>query len=180
MQSVTCAATRITISDQTYRDLAQQVDATFDKRVADRDQEIADLTAQRAKLEAESDKLLAAHFADVIDLPTLKRHQDRIRAGADVNQRLAEHDEHHAGSRAFLHDSLRLLTDVHRAYTRSGDANRRPANQALYTRLDITDGEQLHPRLAEPFATIVREAHYSCGGEGEEAKWEHSTSCDVA
>ncbi|MFT4235777.1 MAG: hypothetical protein QM607_12370 [Microbacterium sp.] len=37
--------------------------------------------ANRAKLESESDKLIAAHFADAIDLPTLKRHQDRIRAG---------------------------------------------------------------------------------------------------
>jgi hypothetical protein len=123
------------------------------------DQEFADLTANRARLEAESDKLLAAHFADAIDLPTLKRHQDRIRAGlADMNQRLAEHDEHHAGGRAFLHDSLRLLTDAHRAYAHSDDANRRLANQAFYTRLEITDDEQLRPRLAEPFATIVREA----------------------
>lgn len=71
------------------RDLAKRVDAAFDKRMAGGDQEIADLVASRAKLEAESDKLLAAHFADAIDLPTLKRHQDRIRAGlADVNQRL--------------------------------------------------------------------------------------------
>ncbi|GAB3623748.1 hypothetical protein GCM10027418_18320 [Mariniluteicoccus endophyticus] len=170
----------ITVSDQTYRDLAQRLDAAFDKRMADHDQEIADLTAHRAKLEAESDKLLAAHFADAIDLPTLKRHQDRIREGlADVNQCLAEHDEHHADSRAFLHDSLRLLTDAHHAYTRSGDANRRLANQAFYTRLDITDDEQLRPRLAEPFATIIREVHDSRGGEGEEAKREHSTSSDV-
>jgi hypothetical protein len=63
-----------------------------------RDQEFADLTANRARLEAESDKLLAAHFADAIDLPTLKRHQDRIRAGlADIEQRLREHDEQHTG-----------------------------------------------------------------------------------
>ena len=41
----------------------------FDKCMADRDQEIADLTAHRAKLEAESAKLLAAHIADAIDLP---------------------------------------------------------------------------------------------------------------
>ena len=110
--------TSITISDQTYRDRAQRVDAAFDKRIADRDREIADLTAHRAKLEAESEKLLAAHLAEAIDLPTLKRHQDRIRAGlADVNQRLAEHDERHADSRAFLHDSLRLITDAHNAYT---------------------------------------------------------------
>ena len=58
----------------------------------------------------------------------MKRHQDRIRAGlADVNRRLAEHSEHHTGGRAFLHDSLRLLTDARRAYAQSGDADRRRA-----------------------------------------------------
>lgn len=170
----------ITISEAEYRHLAAEVDAAFDKRSAGRDQEFADLTANRARLEAESDKLLAAHFADAIDLATLKRHQDRIRAGlADVNRRLAEHSEHHTGGRAFLHDSLRLLTDAHRAYQYSGDANRRIANQAFYTRLDITDDEQLRPTLAEPFATIFREAHQG-GDEGKEAKREHTTSFDVA
>ena len=170
----------ITISDATYQRLAADVDAAFDKRNAGQDQEVADLTASRARLEAESDKLLAAHFADAIDLDTLKRHQDRIRAGlADVNRRLAEHSEHHTGGRAFLHDSLRLLTDAHRAYQHSGDADRRLANQAFYTRLDITDDEQLRARLAEPFATIFREAHDG-GDGGKEAKREHTTSSDVA
>lgn len=172
--------TSITISDATYRNLAAKVDAAFDARMAGRDQEIADLMANRAKLESESDKLLAAHFADAIDLPTLKRHQNRIRAGlADVNQRLAEHDEHHADSRAFLHDSLRLLTDAHNAYARSGDANRRLANQAFYTRLDITDDEQLHTRLAEPFATIIHEAHKQSDDVGEEPLREQDTPTHV-
>ena len=148
----------------------------FDEQSAGREQEFADLTANRARLEAESDKLLAAHFADAIDLPTLKRHQDRIRAGlTDVEQRLAQHDEHHAGARAFLHDSLQLLTDAHRAYAHSDDGNRRLATQAFYTRLEITDDEQLRPRLAEPFATIVNQAT-----GGKEAKREHSASSDVA
>ena len=166
----------ITISEYDYKHLAAEVDAAFDKRGAGRDQEFADLTANRARLEAESDKLLAAHFADAIDLPTLKRHQDRIRAGlTDIEQRLVQHDEHHTGGRAFLHDCLRLLTDAHRAYTHSDDGSRRLANQAFYTRLEITEEEQLRPRLAEPFATIVSEAT-----EGKEAKREHSTSSDVA
>lgn len=166
----------ITISEDDYRYLAAEADAAFDKRSAGRDQEFADLTANRACLEAESDKLLAAHFADAIDLSTLKRHQDRIRAGlADIEQRLIQHDEQHTGGRAFLHDSLRLLTDAHRAYAHSDDGSRRLANQAFYTRLEITDDEQLRPRLAEPFATIVRETT-----RGKEAKREHSTSSDVA
>ena len=166
----------ITISEADYQHLAAEVDAAFDERGAGRDQEFADLTTNRARLEAESDKLLAAHFADAIDLPTLKRHQDRIRAGlADIEHRLREHDEQQVGGRAFLHDSLRLLTDAHHAYAHSDDGNRRLANQAFYTRLEITEDEQLRPRLAEPFATIVHEVT-----GGKEAKREHSTSTDVA
>ena len=165
----------ITISEDDYRHLAAEVDAAFDGRGAGRDQEFADLTANRARLESESDKLLAAHFADAIELPTLKRHQDRIRAGlADITQRLREHDELHTGGRAFLHDSLRLLTDAHHAYAHSDDASRRLANQAFYTRLEITDDEQLRPCLAEPFATIIGEA-----SRGKGAEREHSTSSDV-
>ncbi|WP_240739993.1 recombinase family protein [Leucobacter triazinivorans] len=166
----------IAISEDDYRHLAAEVDAAFDERGAGRNQEFADLTVNRARLEAETDKLLAAHFADAIDLPTLKRHQDRIRAGlADIEQRLRAHDEQHIGGRAFLHDSLRLLTDAHDAYAHSDDGSRRLANQAFYTRLEITEDEQLRPRLAEPFATIVAEA-----AGGKEAKREHSTSSDVA
>ena len=166
----------ITISEADYRHLAAEVDAAFDKRNAGKDQKFADLTANRARLEAESDKLLAAHFADAIDLPTLKRHQDRIRAGlADIEQRLREHDEQHVGGRAFLHDSLRLLTDAHHAYAHSDDGNRRLANQAFYARLEITEDEQLRPRLAEPFATIVQATT-----GGKEAEREHPTYYDVA
>src|SRR5690606_38214791 len=90
-------------------------------------------------------------------------------------QRLREHDEQHIGGRAFLHDSLRLLTDAHHAYAHSDDGSRRLANQAFYTRLEITEDEQLRPQLAEPFATIVRETT-----GGKEAEREHSASSDVA
>lgn len=166
----------ITISEDDYQHLAAEVDAAFDERGAGPDHEFADLTANRARLEAESDKLFAAHFADAIDLPTLKRHQDRIRAGlADIEHRLQEHDEQHVGGRAFLHDSLRLLTDAHHAYAHSDDGSRRLANQAFYTRSEITEDEQLRPRLGEPFATIVPGTT-----GGTEAKREHSTSSDVA
>lgn len=100
--------------------------------------------------------------------------------GDDVNRKLAEHDERNTGGRTFLHDSLRLLTDAHHAYARSGDADRRLANQAFYTRLDITNDEQLLPRLAEPFATIVREAPEHSDDEGDGAEHEHDPSNHVA
>jgi hypothetical protein len=71
-----------------------------------------------------------------------------------------------SGSRQFLDSSLRLLTDAHRMYAGSNDQQRRLANQAVYTKLTITEDEQLTPTLAEPFATIVR----SFGTNGETAR----------
>ena len=171
----------ITISEADYQHLAAEINAAFDQRSAGRDQELADLTANRARLEAESDKLLAAHFADAIDLPTLKRHQDRIRAGlADIDQRLATHTEQYAGGRAFLHDSLSLLTDAHRMYAHSDDANRRLACQAFYERLEITDDEHLRPHLAEPFATLIgNDTSTGAPEHPGNAKRAHPTPSDV-
>ncbi len=164
----------ITISEMTFREVSAKLTTAFDKRAAGRNSELADLTTNRSRLEAESDKLLAAHFADAIDLPTVKRHQDRIRAGlADIDQKLAEHDQHHAGARRFLQDSLQLLTSAHRMYARSGDGDRRLANQAFYTRLEITEDEQLRTVLAEPFAAITATTRTG------DAEREHTPSSDV-
>ena len=55
--------------------------------------------------------------------------------------------------------------------------------------VDITDDEQLRPRLAEPFATIIRESGSTADGddsgaehehEGRNDLREHTTSFDVA
>lgn len=96
-------------------------------------------------------EILAAHFAEAIDLPTLKRHHDGIRDGlADIEHRFAQNDEPHTRGRAFLHDSLRLLTDARNAYMPSGDGDRRIANHALYTRLEFTDDWERRPTLGDP------------------------------
>lgn len=91
--------------------------------------------------------------------------------------RMGSRHNHDSVTRTIL---LRLLTNAHHAYARSHDADRRVANQAFYTRLDITDDEQLRPRLAEPFATIIREAHERSSDDGKEAEHEHDPSSHVA
>src|SRR5690606_10407180 len=145
-------------SDLTYTTLAEQVDAAFDERLASRSQALAELTANRKRLEAESDKLLAAHFADAIDLDTLKRHQDRIRIGlTDIDRRLTTEHGHHEGPRKHLGTALRLLVDCGPMYARTDDHGRRLANQTFYDRIDISEDERATIRLAEPFAALTPE-----------------------
>ena len=178
---VEAAYQEITISKENYQLLAAQVDAAFDEQMADLDHEISDLTAQRRKLEDESDKVLEAHFADAIDLATLKRHQDRIRAGlTDIERRLTAHHTEYVGAREFLHDSLKLLADPHRMYLISNDADRRLANQAFFARIEVTEIETLELRLAEPFTTIVSKAGRSCDCAQDDSAGTYQVSGDNA
>ncbi len=132
----------ISITEEQYAALAAQVEAAFDERLASRSQELAELTENRKRLQNESDKLLAAHFADAIDLETLKRHQDRIRVGlADIDRRLAsEHDQQ--GSRKHLSTALSLLVDCATLYARTDDQGKRLANQALTNGIEISEDEK--------------------------------------
>ena len=146
----------IAITESQYAGLAAQVEAAFDERLASRSTELAELTANRQRLQNESDKLLAAHFADAIDLDTLKRHQDRIRAGlADIDRRLASEYEGNEGARGQLTAALRLLVDCANLYARTNDQSKRLANQALTNGIEIGEDETASIRLAEPFAALA-------------------------
>lgn len=148
----------IAITEDEYTALAAQVEAAFDERLASRSQEMAELTENRQRLQNESDKLLAAHFADAIDLDTLKRHQDRIRTGlADIDRRLASEHDHHTGARKQLSTALGLLVDCATLYARTNDQGKRLANQALTHGIDISEDERATIRLAEPFAALTPE-----------------------
>ena len=148
----------ISISETQYTDLARQVEAAFDERFAARSDELAELTANRRRLEAESDKILAAHFADAIDLDTLKRHQDRIRTGlADIDRRLtAEHDQDQ-GPRKQIARALRLLVDCQRLYKTTDAQGKRLANQTFTNGIEIDeDEEHAMLRLTEPYTVALR------------------------
>ena len=155
-QLVTDCYQHIAISPSTYAQLTERVEAAFDERLAERSQTIDDLTTTKHRLEAEADKLLAAHFADAIDLPTLKRHQDRIRiALADVSKRLDAERHDHEGPRQHLATALRLLADCASMYERTDDLGKRLANQAFYQRILITEDEKAAIQLNEPFAALA-------------------------
>lgn len=146
----------ISITEEQYAALAAQVEAAFDERHASRSQELGELTENRKRLQNESDKRLAAHFADAIDLETLKRHQDRIRAGlADIDRRLASEHDQHAGSRKHLSTALSLLVDCATLYARTDDHGKRLANQALTNGIEISEDERATIKLAEPFTALA-------------------------
>ena len=146
----------ISITEKQYTALAAQVEAAFDERLASKSSEITDLTTNRKHLHDESEKLLAAHFADAIDLDTLKQHQDRIRAGlADIDRRLTREREGSEGTRRHLSAALRLLIDCATMYARTDDHGKRLANQALTSGIELGEDGEATIRLTEPLAAIT-------------------------
>ena len=146
----------VRITDDTYRRLAEQIDRAYDERAASRATELADLAAHRAQLDAESDKLLRAHFADAIDLPTLKRHQDRIRTSlADIDRRLAEGRDAYTAERSHMRMALELLRDCHRAYKDSTPDLRRIANAAFFERIYLTEEGEPTPVPTATFTDFI-------------------------
>lgn len=142
-QLVTDCYRDIVITEVQYTSLAAQIKAAFDERLASCSQELAELTANRKRLQNESDELLAAHFTDAIDLDTLKRHRDRIRTGlADIDRKLATEHNHHEGSRKQLSTALSLLVDCATLYARTNDQGRRLANQALTNDIEISEDKR--------------------------------------
>jgi site-specific DNA recombinase len=126
---------------------------------------------------------LAAHFADAIDLDTLKRHRDRIRAGlADIDRRLAaEHDEDQ-GPRKQIARALQLLVDCQQLYKSTDAPGKRLANQIFTNGIDIgEDEEQATPRLSEPFALTASQhthvRHLTTSEMVESGRIELPTSC---
>ena len=137
-----------------YTAPADQVEAAFDERLAARSTELTELTDTRRRLERKGDKLLAPHFADAIDLDTLKRHQDRIRAGmTDIDRRIADEYEQNQGPRKQLKKALRLLIGCASMYAATDNHGKRLANQTFTNGIDITADEQATPRLAGPYET---------------------------
>ncbi len=136
----------IVITEAEYTALAAQVEAAFDERLASRSQELAELTENRQRLQNESDRLLAAHFADAIDLetsPTPHPHRPRQRTRPP------------AGARKQLSTALSLLVDCATLYARTNDQGKRLANQALTNGIEISEDERATIRLAEPLAALT-------------------------
>ena len=123
--------------------------------------ELAQLTANRDRLEHEQDRLIQAHYADAIPLAVLKREQDRISGELDlVNRRLDAHHGEYADARAHLDDALNLLencalencADI---YARCDDANRRLCNQAFFTKVYVEEDDELRVESARPFEMLL-------------------------
>ncbi len=168
----------ITISEDDYQHLAAEVDAAFDQRSASKDQEFADLTTNRARLEAES-KLLATSSP-----PVSRRHrpahaqtdQAAPPAGlAVVTEPSAYTTTTQAGGRAFQTSSGCGFLTPHHAYDHCTTGSRRLARTTRSHRI----GNPPRTRHLRPSSQTVRD-HRSQTDRRQGSRTGTPTSSDVA
>ena len=128
----------------------------FDRLMSAEADELAQLTANRDRLEHEQDRLMQAHYAEAIALAVLKREQDRILGELDqVSRRLDAHHGEYTDARAHLDDALNLLQNCADIYARCDDANGRLCNQAFFTKVYIEEDDELRVESARPFEMLL-------------------------
>jgi site-specific DNA recombinase len=107
-------------------------------------------------LEAERQKLLAAHYADAIPLDLLKSEQNRLTSEiANAEGRLDEVASDFATAEANLGRALIRAGDCHAAYLAASDRLRRQFNMAFFKRLLLSDEGEVVGELAEPFDALL-------------------------
>ena len=109
-------------------------------------------TRQLARAQTQRRKLLDAYYAGAIDVPTLKREQDRI--GADITaaqDKLADLDANHAESQQILDLAMQLATRCGQAYRKADEPTRRLFNQAIIEAIQIKDGRIANTTYRAPF-----------------------------
>ncbi len=98
--------------------------------------------ASLAEAAARSDRLMQAYYAGAIDVETLRKEQDQVRA----TKRLAERRIEEASLaedkiRVALDASLQVLHDGYAQYVAATDQSRRDLNQAVFERIYLDDDE---------------------------------------
>ena len=147
---------RVQITPAQQDALAGMLHHEFDRLMAAETEELERLTTSRDRLESEQDRLMQAHYADAIPLTVLKREQDRIVAELDkVTRRIDAHFGDYADARAHLDDALGLLANCADIYARCDDTNRRPCNQAFFTKVFIDEDNELRVEHNRPFEMLL-------------------------
>ena len=147
---------RIQITPARREALAGMLHHEFDRLMSAETDELAQLTANRDRLENEQTRLIQAHYADAIPLSLLKREQDRILTELDhITRRIDAHHGEYTEARAHLDDALNLLENCVDIYKRCDDANRRLCNQAFFTKIYVDEDDDLHVEYARPYEMLL-------------------------
>jgi len=121
------------------------------------DQERAVASRQLQMLREQQRKLLQAHYADAIPLELMRSEQQRLTEDVTRTEaRVAASSVAFEAVETNLQGCLALLRDCYRAYRTAQPELRRQLNQAVFTRLIISNRGIVDSELEQPFALLLQ------------------------
>lgn len=148
----------ITFTDATLRRVRELVLHHIDAALPHRASSLKEAELALADAAARSDRLMQAYYAGAIDVETLRKEQDRIRASKLAAERcikdasLAEDKIRRA-----LDTSLHVLHRGHSQYVVATDQSRRDLNQAVFERIYLDDDEVVEDRRRAVYDYLLDE-----------------------
>jgi site-specific DNA recombinase len=114
------------------------------------------LARRKQQLLLERDRLLRAHLAGAVPLDQLTKEQERISKELTYAEaRLTQAEISEERIARHLSACLDLLVDVQGLYRKLGKPDRRILNQALFTRLEVTEDDEVQGELVSPFDVLA-------------------------
>lgn len=144
------------LSPESSEALAGMIEEIFARIDGESESERRDLNRQKERLEDEQIKLMQTFYADAITLPVLKKEQQRV-AGhlADIDLRLESYQSGRKDAMLRLRAYLRLATHAHDFYLSCDDAHRRLCNQAFFTKITVTENDEIETEFNGIYETVL-------------------------
>jgi len=109
-------------------------------------------------LKEQERKLLKAHYQDRISDELYNEEAARIAREREQVERIASRlNIEFSEAQRNVDLAMSLLSDIHRAYYAAPPHVRRLLNQAIFTKIELWDTDELRGHIAEPFASLVDE-----------------------
>jgi site-specific DNA recombinase len=152
---------RIQLPHPWLTELQSALEAEINARQGQAAQEHQQLDRELMGLDGERRKLLAAYYADAIDLPLLRQEQSSISQRTGTEARRRSLAANLGEWRAILETAGRFATNCGAAYRHADPSTRKLFNSAVIDRIEIRDGHIAHVDYRAPFDLLF-------GGSGFE------------
>jgi site-specific DNA recombinase len=146
----------VVMSPDRRKRLAQLIKGEAERMAATSETERSRCNNVLADLKEQERKLLRAHYEDRLSDELYDEEAARIsREREQIESIAARLDVEFDDAQENAEVAMSLLSDIQRAYGASPPHVRRLINQAIFTRIELSDIDEINGQVAEPFASLV-------------------------
>lgn len=146
---------RIALPTSVMAELREQMNVEVQNRSKRIAAERENMARRLGEAEGERQKLMAAYYANAIDVDVLKTEQNRVNGEIRLaKERLEQVEGDLDGWHEILESAMAFAAKCDRAYKKASDHERRLLNNAIFEKIEVRDGKIVEVSFAEPFDVL--------------------------